>query len=461
MILSGGFQDQGKRKEQQDAFGILESTDKIFNAHAGKLAVVADGMGGLAQGKEASSLAIKVFTETYRKKLPEEEIATALLRSLHLCNKAVYQFSEDQGMDGKIGTTLVACVIHGDDLYWISVGDSRIYLIQNNSISLLTTDHSYESRLEELVAQEKISLEDANSHPQKASLTSYIGSEEIDLIGRNTNPLKCFDTDKVLLCSDGLYSRLKDAEIVSLTNADPKTASKNLVEKKLSMKIKNQDNLTSVILQKNGGASMSKSSENSFPAIAAVAIILIIATYMFFKPSEADLSIPLITETQDKETLVESVVEESVIKESEIENSPEILKETKPIKENFEDVPEKNSELEDISKVSNKAQPIIKKQDKETLIEPTDKKSEVKYINEDSEKAELENDLPVNEPAEVTESNLIKSQSSEKSDEDSEEKIYEPKEIIEGDLTEEDCEPIIVDGGTIYNTCPGNIIIQI
>ena len=68
MIASAGFQAQGSRKEQQDSYGILNKKDKDFISHAGVLAVVADGMGGLAQGREASQIAVKSFINAYKKK---------------------------------------------------------------------------------------------------------------------------------------------------------------------------------------------------------------------------------------------------------------------------------------------------------------------------------------------------------------------------------------------------------
>tara|TARA_Y100001970_G_scaffold132627_1_gene163706 strand:+ start:8009 stop:9526 length:1518 start_codon:yes stop_codon:yes gene_type:complete len=323
MTILAGYQDQGKRKEQQDSYGSFESKDKSFEEHAGKLAIVADGMGGLAQGKEASSLAIKKFIESYKQKKREEGIASALLRSMHYCNKAVYEFSESQGMDGKIGTTLVAAVLQGNNLYWISVGDSRIYLQQQGQLSLLTTDHSYESKLAELVAQGKISKEDADSHPQKASLTSYIGAEEIEIVDRNTSPLKCFKSNKILLCSDGLYSRLTHEDISALMNANPLTGCKNLVAKKLSMNIKKQDNLTAVIMEQgnisNGSRNMPSTNNNSLIFISF--IIIAAAIYMYFKPEE-DLN--SLSSTKEVEVLSETKIDSN--KEAIVINSETVTK---------------------------------------------------------------------------------------------------------------------------------------
>ena len=301
MIRLGGFQDQGKRKEQQDAYGFLDSKDNEFLKHAGKLVIVADGMGGLAQGKDASQLAIKKFIESYKCKKPDESISMALLKALHFCNDSVYEYSESQGKDGKIGTTLVAVVIRNNELFWISVGDSRIYLIQQDQLSLLTTDHCYETKLEELYAQGKISKEDVDSHPQKASLTSYIGSEEIDYIDRNTSPLKIFNQDKVLLCSDGLYSRLKDSEFLSLIDNDPTQSCKNLVEKKLSLNIKSQDNLTAAIIQKTGEVRSSQESNNKLLPFIGLAILAIFL-FMIFNNSSND---PILNENLNEEKIAD------------------------------------------------------------------------------------------------------------------------------------------------------------
>ena len=121
------FQAQGTRKEQQDSFGQWVDTNKDFLAHGGSLVIVADGMGGLEQGKQASDLAIKSFIHAYKSKSSDESVDSALKRSVIHCNKAVYEFSSAQGLDGKLGTTIVAAVSISNMVHWISVGDSRIY----------------------------------------------------------------------------------------------------------------------------------------------------------------------------------------------------------------------------------------------------------------------------------------------------------------------------------------------
>jgi len=456
MIRLGGYQDQGQRKEQQDSFGFFESNDNEFLRHAGKLIIVADGMGGLAQGKDASQLAIKKFIESYKSKKSDESVSIALLKALHFCNDSVYEYSENQGKDGKIGTTLVAVVIRNNELFWISVGDSRIYLIQQDQLSLLTTDHSYETKLEELYARGKISKEDIDSHPQKASLTSYIGSEEIDYIARNTSPLKIFNQDKVLLCSDGLYSRLKDSEFLSLITNDPTQSCKNLVEKKLSLKIKSQDNLTAAIIQKTGEA-ISPNKNNNFLPFIGIAILAIVL-FMFLNESSND---PDLNEILNNELMVgeEATKEELIFKDD--ESDPEENEDNQGLSTQNEESTISDEENPTNDKISSKESEM--EVSKEAITEDT--VSEIDLPNEDiaTEKMINEiNSISMDEPIEemINEINLISDEMPTEKKENEEDKtinnaqevdesnsneiISEKKklpadsvEIIEGDLVED------------------------
>ncbi len=103
-------QAQGSRKEQQDSYGKFISEDGTFLQHGGILALVADGMGGLEGGAEASKLTINSFIHAYKQKSTNEDIPAALKRSAEHANKSVYEFSIAQGIEGNTGSTLVAVV---------------------------------------------------------------------------------------------------------------------------------------------------------------------------------------------------------------------------------------------------------------------------------------------------------------------------------------------------------------
>ncbi len=248
------FQAQGTRKEQQDSFGQWVDTNKDFLAHGGSLVIVADGMGGLEQGKQASDLAIKSFIHAYKSKSSDESIDSALQRSVIHCNKAVYDFSSAQGLDGKLGTTIVAAVSISNMVHWISVGDSRIYQIKQDSITCLTKDHNYENDLLELVEKGELTIEEVNNNSQKAALTSYIGGKEIAKIDSSKEPLKCAHGDKILLCSDGLYAHISDLEFIQTIKTTKINYAKSLISLKLTKQLKKQDNLTASVITINTGA---------------------------------------------------------------------------------------------------------------------------------------------------------------------------------------------------------------
>lgn len=261
------FQAQGTRKEQQDSFGQWIDADAVFLAHGGSLVIVADGMGGLEQGKQASDLAVKSFIHAYKSKLPDESIDAALMRSVIHCNKAVYDFSSAQGLDGKLGTTLVAAVNFLDMVHWISVGDSRIYHIKPESIICLTKDHNYENDLLVLVEKGELTIEDVQNNSQKAALTSYIGDKEIAKIDFSKEPLKCSHGEKILLCSDGLYAHISDLEFLQTVNACKINFAEALISFKLTKQLKKQDNLTASVISINTGL-------NSAPTFAPKILII-------------------------------------------------------------------------------------------------------------------------------------------------------------------------------------------
>lgn len=248
-VIPGNAQHIGGRNEQQDSFGFSAFDDTGLVSHAGILAVVADGMGGLAMGREASHIAVQTFLDSYEKKTPAENIDAALDRCLHQANRAVNNLAVSAGLEGDVGTTLVAAVIHDGILYRTAAGDSRIYLLRQGMLRQLTTDYNYGRVLDRMVEKGEISAAEADSHPSRAALTSFLGKadlEDYDHPGDSTLQLE--PGDKVLLASDGLFGFLAEAQIKSLLSAEPQKAAEDLVQTTIDLNRSYQDNITVAIL---------------------------------------------------------------------------------------------------------------------------------------------------------------------------------------------------------------------
>jgi len=246
-VNPGNCQHIGTRSSQQDAFGFSDKDDQTFVAHGGVLAVVADGMGGMAYGGEASHIAVQTFLRSYMAKLVDENVPVALLQALSEANQAVVNLSLEVGEEN-VGTTLVAAVVHGDVLHWVAVGDSRLYLLRNGKLTQLTQDHVFAIELDRDAANGVISLEEAQHHPERPALTSFLGLTELDLIDKNPQSFALLDRDNLMLCSDGFYAALEEKEIAGCLNGDAQKLAEELVTLVLAKERSGQDNLTVAIL---------------------------------------------------------------------------------------------------------------------------------------------------------------------------------------------------------------------
>jgi protein phosphatase len=247
-IIPGNAQHIGARREQQDDFGFSDLTDRDFVRHGGVLAVIADGMGGLAMGRDASRIAKLTMLREYEAKAPDESIPAALGRALKAANRAVLELARQAGLEGEVGTTLAAAVIRDQELYWVSVGDSRIYLYRQGELFQLTTDHDYGRELSKMAAAGQITWKEASSDTNRRALTSYLGAPQLLEVDQNAEPELMEPGDRVMLCSDGLYGSLTEAEMADLLETPPQEAAELLVEATMSKNKAHQDNLTVAIL---------------------------------------------------------------------------------------------------------------------------------------------------------------------------------------------------------------------
>lgn len=221
----------GSRDEQEDTLCCSNFDDAVFVEHGGVLAIVADGMGGWSFGREASNSAAQQFLRAYEAKRPAESVQAALFRSIGETNRAAlgrargeaappdtrYGLREDSaGVPASAapsGTTLLAAVIYRRELHYVSVGDSRLYLLRRGALIPLSTDHDYAAVLAAKVRAGELSEQAALEHPERHALTSYVGMPELPRVSLSESPIPLERGDVVFLCSDGVYNTLTVREM--------------------------------------------------------------------------------------------------------------------------------------------------------------------------------------------------------------------------------------------------------
>ena len=233
-----------QRENNEDSFGYWESEDDQQFQRKGRLAIVADGMGGYEGGQEASRLAVETVTHFYRDLAgsdPQQVLLSALARAHERIREYALAHPRLHGM----GTTCTAIVLIEHTLHYAHVGDTRLYLIRGGGITQLTRDHSYVSRL---VESGVISKEEAETHPQRNILTAALGTLNEPVMDSPGQPEILQSGDKLLLCSDGLWGQVRDAEILETVESGTlEEACRELID--LARERGGPDNITAEILR--------------------------------------------------------------------------------------------------------------------------------------------------------------------------------------------------------------------
>jgi serine/threonine protein phosphatase PrpC len=233
-----------QREQNEDSLGYWEPDDNAQFQRLGRLAIVADGMGGHEGGQVASQIAVKSLQQSYS----ESEVADPqqrLLEAIHNAHSAIQQRSRESiGLIG-MGTTCTAAAIVENRLYYAHVGDSHLYLLRAGELRLLTRDHSLVARLIETGV---IRPEDAESHPQKHVLTAALGVSDEIAPDHAVEALALEKSDVLMICSDGLWGQMTGAEMQGILSSQlPKAACDSLV--KLAKDRGGPDNITLQIIR--------------------------------------------------------------------------------------------------------------------------------------------------------------------------------------------------------------------
>lgn len=249
-----GLSRSGERNEDSLAALVLNMG---HDSHLQPLAlgIVADGLGGHANGQDASRLVTRVLVEHIVQTaalpligLPADAQATAdgldavLLEGARLANGALCAANSEANAD--MGSTLVAALLFDDTAYVLNAGDSRGYLLDGEQFRRITTDHSL---VEQLIAGGLVTPEERYSHPQRNQIYRSLGDEpemQFDLFTQKLQPGM-----RLLLCSDGLWEMVRDDELKRILGeaGNPQEVCDELV--RVANQQGGEDNVTAVVIE--------------------------------------------------------------------------------------------------------------------------------------------------------------------------------------------------------------------
>jgi len=194
-------QIDGARDHQEDAYMVTE-LEQADNGKTCALAILADGMGGHTAGNVASSIAVTIFNKSFQSSFPPIEVEAALTEALNLSNEKIRASVKEKPALRGMGCTMVTAYLDDDDLYWVSVGDSHLYLIREGELIKPNANHSYGAYLD-MMKEQGIEFEEQVGMSRNM-LMSAITGEKISNIDISETPIKVRPGDRIIVASDGL-----------------------------------------------------------------------------------------------------------------------------------------------------------------------------------------------------------------------------------------------------------------
>lgn len=239
------LQGMGKRERQEDAFAFVNALDVTMIRKKGMMAVVADGMGGMMDGKWAGETTVASVRDSFSDMNMDEDICQQLEESIWNASDEVFHRLKGLG-----GSTAVVCVFYEDELYFASVGDSSLYLKRGNQLFKLNQEHNIKSkRYLEQIRMGTLAPQEAREDPEAATLTQFVGMKGLSAIDCAHRPLPLLDGDVILLCTDGVGGVLDEEKIVRCLSEDSSAYVCNVLEKEIQMQAElYQDNYTALVI---------------------------------------------------------------------------------------------------------------------------------------------------------------------------------------------------------------------
>lgn len=245
--IAGG-QIQGSRARQEDAYSITPLPEQEGAEGDGWLLALADGMGGHAGGDVAAATATGAFEEGFTQagRGPDATVEARLDAGLRAANEAVSAKQRSDFSLSDMGATLVVALVIDSVLYWVSVGDSLLWLFRDGELLRLNEDHSMRPLLLELAEVGELSREEILNHPAAHQLRSVVHGRDLPLVDMAAEGYPLAAGDVVLLASDGVETLSAEALTATLqAHADDAGAlTRALLDGVAAAGVPRQDNTT-------------------------------------------------------------------------------------------------------------------------------------------------------------------------------------------------------------------------
>lgn len=207
-------QYRGRRENQEDYYAFADAAEPDEEPLHRLLLVLGDGLGAHAGGSVASYLAVNAFIKAYH----ENDLTPTwrLRASLETANETLGLVSQRMpAVAPPMGTTLLATLFCRDQLQWVSVGDSPLYLFREGTLRRINADHSLTPLLEERVRNGEMTAEEAAVHPGRHTLQAALLGHPLTMVDATNEPMKLKRGDIVVGASDGILT-LSDAQLEEL-----------------------------------------------------------------------------------------------------------------------------------------------------------------------------------------------------------------------------------------------------
>lgn len=238
-VSAGCVQHQGAREYQEDSVGFTPVDGDPMD---GFLAVVADGMGGMASGSFVSGWTVR--------RMLEAEIGSGQTPVYQQLTEAARRISGEIAAGGsRGGSTMAAVFLDRSGVHICSVGDSRVYLQRGGVLTQLTEDGDYMNVLLGRVINGELTMVQAAEDSEKDSLTQFMGGGVNIQPDVNVIPIRPEAGDRLLICSDGVYNALSDKTLMQSLTLTAAGAAEDIMGRVLARGFSNQDNLTAAVLE--------------------------------------------------------------------------------------------------------------------------------------------------------------------------------------------------------------------